>query len=43
VQAWLPGFIDSHAHASATINEDDSVMLYHLDSNEDYVSAVKRF
>jgi predicted amidohydrolase YtcJ len=39
----LPGFIDSHAHASATINEDDSVMLYHLDSKEDYVSAVKRF
>jgi len=39
----LPGFIDSHAHASATINEDDSVMLYHLDSKEAYVSAVKAF
>jgi predicted amidohydrolase YtcJ len=39
----LPGFIDSHAHASATINEDDSVMLYHLDLKEAYVSAVKVF
>ena len=39
----LPGFIDSHAHASATINEDDSVMLYHLDSKAAYVSAVKAF
>jgi predicted amidohydrolase YtcJ len=39
----LPGFIDSHAHASATINEDDSVMLYRLDSKEAYVSAVKAF
>ena len=39
----LPGFIDSHAHASATINEDDSVMLYHLDSKEAYVTAVKTF
>jgi predicted amidohydrolase YtcJ len=35
----LPGFIDSHAHASATINEDDSVMLYQLDSKEAYLSA----
>jgi predicted amidohydrolase YtcJ len=39
----LPGFIDSHAHVSATINEDDSVMLYHLDSVAGYVSAVKEF
>ncbi len=40
----LPGFIDSHAHhASATINDHDSVMLYHLDSMEAYVSAVKAF
>ncbi len=39
----LPGFIDSHAHVSATINEDDSVMLYHLDSEAGYVSAVKDF
>lgn len=39
----LPGFIDSHAHVSATINEDDSVMLYHLDSAAGYVSAVKDF
>ena len=39
----LPGFIDSHAHASATINEEDSVMLYHLGSAADYVSAVKDF
>jgi predicted amidohydrolase YtcJ len=39
----LPGFIDSHAHASATINEDDSVMLYHLETKADYVSAVKNF
>ena len=39
----LPGFIDSHAHVSATINEDDSVMLYHLESAEDYAAAVKEF
>jgi len=39
----LPGFIDSHAHASATINEDDSVMLFHLKTAEDYVAAVKEF
>ena len=39
----LPGFIDSHAHASATINENDSVMLYHLDTAEAYVAAVKEF
>jgi predicted amidohydrolase YtcJ len=39
----LPGFIDSHAHASATISEDDSVMLYSLESKEDYLSAVKGF
>ena len=43
----LPGFIDSHAHAgstrAATINEEDSVMLYHLDSAAGYVSAVKDF
>ncbi len=39
----LPGFIDSHAHVSATINEDDSVMLYGLESKEDYVSALKGF
>jgi len=39
----LPGFIDSHAHVSATINEDDSVMLYHLDTPADYTAAVKEF
>ena len=39
----LPGFIDSHAHASATINEDDIVMLYHLETREAYLSAVRRF
>ena len=39
----LPGFIDSHAHVSATINEDDSVMLYHLESAENYAVAVKEF
>ena len=39
----LPGFIDSHAHASATINEDDSVMLYHLETRAEYISAVKDF
>lgn len=39
----LPGFIDSHAHASATINEDDSVMLYHLETKADYISALKDF
>jgi predicted amidohydrolase YtcJ len=39
----LPGFIDSHAHVSATISEDDSVRLYHLGSAEAYVSAVNDF
>ena len=39
----LPGFVDSHAHASASINEDDSAMLYGLETKEDYVSAVKAF
>lgn len=39
----LPGFIDSHAHASATIDEDDGVMLYHLKSKAEYISAVKDF
>ena len=39
----LPGFIDSHAYASATINEDDSVMLYRLGSKEAYLSAVRNF
>ena len=39
----LPGFIDSHAHASATINGDDSVILDGLDSAAAYVSAVKDF
>ena len=39
----LPGFIDSHAHASSTINEDDSVILYHLESKADYISAVQDF
>ncbi len=39
----LPGFIDSHAHASATINEDDSAMLFHLETKADYLTAVKDF
>lgn len=39
----LPGFIDSHAHASVTINEDDNVMLFHLDSKQTYVAAVQDF
>lgn len=39
----LPGFIDSHAHASATINEDDSVMLFGLATIKDYVAAVQKF
>jgi predicted amidohydrolase YtcJ len=39
----LPGFIDSHAHASATINENDGAMLYGLETKEDYVSAVRDF
>lgn len=39
----LPGFIDSHAHVSATINENDSVMLYDLATSQDYVAAVKEF
>jgi predicted amidohydrolase YtcJ len=39
----LPGFIDSHAHVSATINEDDSVMLYQLGTKAQYISAAKDF
>ena len=39
----LPGFVDSHAHASATINEDDSALLFHLKTKADYLSAVKDF
>ena len=39
----LPGFIDSHAHASQSINEDDSVIMYHLETAEDYLAAVKKF
>jgi len=39
----LPGFVDSHAHASASINEDDGAMLYGLETKEDYVSALKGF
>jgi len=39
----LPGFIDSHAHASESINEEDRVILYHLESAEEYIAAVKDF
>jgi len=39
----LPGFIDSHAHASQSIDEDDSVIMYHLETAEEYVAAVKNF
>ena len=39
----LPGFIDSHAHASELIHEDYVVVLYHLETEEEYVTAVKNF
>lgn len=39
----LPGFIDSHAHASCATNEEASIELYHLASLEACLDAVKKF
>ena len=39
----LPGFIDSHAHASCTTNEAASLEMFHLESLEAYLEAVKVF
>jgi len=39
----LPGFIDSHAHVSGTTNESASLEMFHLDSLDAYLEAVKDF
>jgi len=39
----LPGFIDSHAHASCATNEAASLEMFHLESLADYLDAVKVF
>ncbi len=39
----LPGFIDSHAHVSSTTNESASLEMFHLDSLNAYLEAVKDF
>ena len=39
----LPGFIDSHAHASCATNESASLEMFHLESLEDYLDAVREF
>ena len=39
----LPGFIDSHAHASMQVASLYSVMLYGLKTVDEYVAAVKEF
>jgi len=39
----LPGFIDSHAHASETVGEVFGVRLKGLRSIDEYVAAVRRF
>ncbi|MEN8244045.1 MAG: amidohydrolase family protein [Thermodesulfobacteriota bacterium] len=39
----LPGFIDSHAHASCTTNEAASIEMFHLDSLEACLEAVRKF
>ncbi len=39
----LPGFIDSHAHVSCTTNETASLEMFHLESLEDYLDAVREF
>jgi len=39
----LPGFIDSHAHASCATNEAASLEMFHLESLADYLDAVREF
>ena len=39
----LPGFIDSHAHASCTTNESASLEMFHLGSLEAYLEAIGAF
>jgi len=39
----LPGFIDSHAHVSCATNEAASLEMFHLESLEAYLEAVKVF
>jgi predicted amidohydrolase YtcJ len=39
----LPGFIDSHMHASMTVSSLYSVLLYGLTSVDEYVAAVAEF
>ena len=39
----LPGLIDSHAHASCATNETASLEMFHLESLEDYLDAVRAF
>jgi predicted amidohydrolase YtcJ len=39
----LPGFIDSHAHASCATNEAASIEMFHLESLEAYLAAVQTF
>jgi len=39
----LPGFIDSHAHASCATNEAASLEMFHLASVAAYLEAVKAF
>jgi predicted amidohydrolase YtcJ len=39
----LPGFIDSHTHASMTVSSLYSVLLYGMTSVDEYVAAVAEF
>ena len=39
----LPGFVDSHAHASMTVSSLYSVLLYGLTTVDEYVAAVAQF
>jgi len=39
----MPGFIDSHAHASCTTNETASLEMFHLESLDACLDAVKAF
>ena len=39
----LPGFIDSHAHASCATNETASLEMFHLESLAEYLDAVRAF
>jgi predicted amidohydrolase YtcJ len=39
----LPGFIDSHAHVSCATNEAASLEMFHLESLDAYLDAVRMF